>query len=279
MVTLRCTFGVQRDLFLLPPFLDHYQKLGVSDFRIILHSPVPKSAELEEAGNLLSARGLTPASIWITDSWNTGENASRHRDAVADLPDDAWVLSADADEFQIYPQLLPEFIRTIEQKGVNVVQGRLVDFVARDWRLHPPSPGVSPFEQCPVRADPFFRFPGNPGKVMLHRRHVLTAPGHHSYLTGNDRRIVEFPELLTVAHFKWFAAVTDKYTDSSKIAHHSNSWEYAIYLSQINRNFHGFGRLINIILHTTSGSACRQYLRNLKTAVRQKLGWPSGANR
>jgi hypothetical protein len=274
MVTLRCTFGVQRDLFLLPPFLDHYLKLGVSDFRIILHSPVARSAELEAAKDLLAMRGLTPASIWITDSWNTGENAARHRDAVADLSDDTWILSADADEFHIYPQLLPEFIRTIEQQGVSVVQGRLVDFVARDWRLHRPMPEVSLFEQCPVRADPFFRFPGNPGKVMLHRNYVQTAPGHHNYLMGGDREIVEFNEILTVAHFKWFASVTEKYTDPTKIAHHSDSWMYAIYHQQINRNFVGWGRILNLLLHSPAGNFFRPCLNFLHRALRHGMCVP-----
>jgi len=248
---------VQRDLFLLPPFLDHYLKLGVSDFRIILHSPVPDSAQLDTAKELLAAHGLRPAAIWITDKWNTGENAARHRDLVADLQDDAWVLSADADEFHVYPAVLPDFVRALEQQQVSVVQGRLVDFVAKDWRLHPPRPGISLFEQCPVRADPFFRFPGNPGKVMLHRKHVLTAPGHHNYVGDSDREIVEFPELLTVAHFKWFAAVTEKYTDPEKIAHHSDAWMYDVYHQQINRNFVGWGRLVNLLLHTSSGKLCR----------------------
>lgn len=273
MVTLRCTFGVQRDLFLLPPFLDHYLKLGVSDFRIILHSPVPDSAQLDTAKELLAAHGLRPAGIWITDKWNTGENAARHRDLVADLQDDAWVLSADADEFHISPAVLPDIVRALEQQQVSVVQGRLVDFVAQDWRLHPPRPGISLFEQCPVRANPFFRFPGNPGKVMLHRKHVLTAPGHHNYVRDSDREIVEFPELLTVAHFKWFAAVTEKYTDTQKIAHHSNSWEYAVYLANIDRNFHGYGRFINRILHTAEGNACREFLRRLKSATGRRFRW------
>ncbi len=96
---------------------------------------------------------------------------------MAGLSEDAWVLSADSDEFHIYPQLSPEFIRTIEQQGVTVVQGQLVDIVARDWRLHSAMPEVSLFEQCPVRVDAFFRFAGNPGNVMLHRKYVKTASG------------------------------------------------------------------------------------------------------
>lgn len=263
MVTLRCTFGVQRDLFLLPFFIDHYQRLGVSDFRLILHSPVAGSNQLDEAIDILSKRGLSPAGIWITDSWSTGENCIRHQEIVADLSEQAWILSADADEFHIYPLPLPEFTKTIERLGVSVVQGRLVDFVSSDWRLHQPVPEVSLFQQCPIPANPFFRFPGNPGKVMLHRRHVLTAPGHHNYL-ASPVGVVEFPEILTVAHFKWFAAVTEKYTDVTKIAHHSDSWMYSIYHQQINKNFVGWGRLLNILLHTRLGRLGRPYLDLLR---------------
>lgn len=156
------------------------------DLRLILHSPTAGSPQLEEAKDLLSIRGLRPAGIWITVSWSTGENLIRHQDVIADLPEDASILSAkaDADAFYIFPQPLSEFTACIERLGVNVVQGRLVDFVAKCWRLHQPLPDVPIFEQCPVRANPFFRFPGNPGKVMLHRKHIQTAPGHHNYLAS-----------------------------------------------------------------------------------------------
>jgi hypothetical protein len=268
-ITARCTFGVQRDLFLLPFFLKYYQKLGISDLRIILHSRLPGTEELETAIDLLKMHGLEPAQVWITQNWNTGDNASRHREIVNDLSDDAWILSADADEFHLYPEPLVAFISHIEQLGINAVEGRLVDYVASDWRLHPPSRTLDLFQQCPVRANPFFRFPGNPGKVMLHKKFVQTSPGHHNYLSNDINKVVSYPETLSVAHFKWFAAVEQKYIDPTKIAHHSNSWEYQLYQKQIQRNFSGYGRLLNIILHTQFGQTLRPAVDILQSLTRR----------
>ncbi len=271
MPVIRSTFGVDRDLFLLPHFIKHYRSLGVTEFRLILHAGSAESPNLTIARDLLASDGITAADIWITENWNTGENANRHRRAVSDLPDSTWVLTADSDEFHIYPQPLLQFIKGLEESDISVVTGRLVDFVSADWRLHPPRDAVSLFEQCSTVAEPVFRFPGNPGKVMLHRAGVHTTPGHHSYEDCPNKPWGVYPEVLTVAHFKWFASVSEKYTDPSKIAHHSNSWEYQIYSRQINRNFYGFGRLANRVLHTSGGRFFRSAFRTAKGGIKSLL--------
>jgi hypothetical protein len=271
LVTLRTTFGVHRDLWLLRHFLEYYVNLGVQQFRIVLHSTDSESPELAEAKSTLEGYGISPAAIWITRNWNTGDNAAWHRQVVADLSDDSWVISADSDEFHIFPCALREFLQILEEQRVDVVRGRLVEHVAADFRLHAPRDGISLFIQCPIAADPVYPFPGNRGKIVLHRRRVLTTPGHHSYEMAIGDSLNVYPRILTVAHFKWFLNVERKYSDVSLIAHHSASWEYSVYTQQIDRNFRGFGRIVNLLLHAPPIRELRTVCRGVRRLARHCL--------
>jgi hypothetical protein len=271
IICVRSTVGVERDLALLPHFIEHYRRLGVSEFRLILHTRDAQSESLREALSLLQSLDLEPADVWVTQSWNTGANAERHRAIVADLPSDAWIVSTDIDEFHCYPVSLPEFTEQLGRDGYEVVRGRLTDRVSRQFRIVPLIRNVNLLDQFSIEADFWIRNPGDPGKIMLHRKSVLTTPGHHDYERIDGREIQVFPDVLKVLHFKWFDGVEGKYTDPALIAHHSNSWEYALYRNNLDRNFSGFGRKINLVLHSQAGKVVRDVLRKAARAVRSYM--------
>jgi hypothetical protein len=244
---LRSTIGVDRDLPLVPHFLEHYRNLGVERFLLILHARSADSIGLSNAKMTLERAGIEPAEIWITDSWNTGDNASHHRKVVSGLSPESWILSADIDEFHVYPETLPTFIKSISSEGYNCVKGHLVQRVSRDFRLRDLDPTQALGEQFPIETD--FRI-GNPGKIMLHRHYLLTAPGHHAIDESMAAEARTYPYELKVMHFKWYAGVDQKYTNPALMAHHSETWEFAAYDEKIRRNFHGWGRRLNVLTHS-----------------------------
>ena len=268
-IYVRSTVGVERDLNLVRHFVQHYRDLGVSNFRLILHAREEGSIKLQEAIVLLRELGLSPAAIWITKDWDTGSNAGYHRRVVEDLPSDAWIVSTDIDEFHFYPTALPEFTRTLARDGVEVVRGRLIDRVTREFRITPLREDVSLMSQFPVEADFWISNPGNPGKIMLHRNYILTTPGHDSFQAEVSRELIVYPVVLKVAHFKWFKGVEEKYTDPALIAHHSDTWVYPLYQRLIRQNFTGVGRIANLCLHTKLGRVFRGCVRGGVRSIRR----------
>jgi hypothetical protein len=245
-IYLRSTIGVHRDLPLLRHFVDHYRALGVTEFLFALHSPTEDHSKLGDARRILEDLEIVPARIWITQQWNTGANASVHRELVEHLPEDAWIVTADIDEFHEFPHALKRFSKTLEEAGQNVTRGRLTERVAGDFRLHAIRDHPNIQSQFPVET--YFGI-GNPGKIILHRNFILTEPGHHSVDAQSKHCAVYYPDILKVGHFKWFEGVGDKFTDPALIAHHSETWEYSAYGDCIRQNFFGWGRRINVVKH------------------------------
>ena len=264
-IVVRTTIGVERDLVLLQPFISHYRNLGVDTFRIILHARSKTNPELKRAFSILETNGISPAKVWITENWNTGENALMHKKVVHDLPSDTWIVSTDIDEFHEYPKNLPEFVSQLESEKIDVVKGRLIERIARNFCLISPNPNLSLFEQYPIELPLQI---GNSGKIMLHRKFIYTAPGHHDFLPVRDNRTLVYPEILKVMHFKWFEDVRLKYTDPAFMAHHSYDWEFSEYDCFILRNFFGWRRLWNRFYFAPSMS----WLRNSLKFSRRQLG-------
>ena len=244
MIFLRSTFGVHRDLLLVPHFIRHYINLGVQNFLFVLHAQSLNCRQLEEAMEILHEFDIEPAEIWITENWNTGENMHKHRALTAELPQEAWILSSDIDEFHQYPSPLFEFVDQLSEANQNAVRGRLVERVAKDFRLHRLKSDMDIHLQFPCEVS--FGI-GNPGKIMLHRNYLRTTPGHHAVDSDSEQYTNYFPQVLKVAHFKWFEGVEKKYTHRNFIAHHSETWEYSAYDACIRKNFFGWGRRLNVL--------------------------------
>jgi hypothetical protein len=88
---------------------------------------------------------------------------------------------------------------------------------------------------------------GNPGKVMLHRKSITTTPGHHHFEEPHSGAVRVYPQLLKVAHFKWFEGVGQKYVDPALMAHHSDTWAFAAYDQFIQKNFFGWKHWLNAV--------------------------------
>ena len=122
-----------------------------------------------------------------------------------------WVIHADLDEFHIYPQPLPAFVRMCEDHGYTFVQGKWADRLALEGDLPPIELSPSIWEQFPLEADLSLVSGGIPYKVCIAKGyHRSRDGGTHSLdfgftIIGNleeaERRADRYPEILTIDHF------------------------------------------------------------------------------
>ena len=264
-IYLRSTIGAERDISLISHFVEYYRRIGVSEFRFVLHAIDESSTNLKVCIDILENLNIKPTLIWITPNWNTGTNALKHREVVADLPGDTWLISADIDEFHEFPLHLSDFVQYLDAKNIDVVMGRLTERISKDFSLSPLMPKENIFLQFPIQTS--FGI-GNPGKVMLHRKAVRTTPGHHAYEENPLATVNVYPEILKVMHFKWFQGVGQKYVDPSLMAHHSETWEFTAYDVFIRKNFFGWRRQWNCWLHRPWPA----FFRNIAGKARSRLG-------
>jgi len=228
IVRLITCIGVDHDLALLPHFVDHYRALGIAprDMIAILNTPDPDSPQLREARDYCAGTGLQYKE-WIAPytSGTMWEKRREVQNSACDAHD--WVVSADVDEFHLYPEPLPDFLDRCERLGVNVVQGVFVDRLQRAGKLTPVEPGGSVSEQFPLSAAAM----GTVGaigrhhsrhstvKVMALREGIMPARGGHDPLpdrrlrwlygaslgqfTGIDRAQYRFDVPTRVDHYHW----------------------------------------------------------------------------
>lgn len=232
-VRLITCVGVLDDLPLLPAFLEHYMRLGVMAERVhpILNAPSADEPQLSEAEDLLARYGVSPADVWI-GAYTSGEMWERRRrvqQEVAHAHD--WILSADVDEFHVYPDSLSAILDHCEQCGSDCIQGPLIDRLAPSGKLAKIDPEQPLFAQFPVEGDVMCTIGKTAGaddahgtvKMMAFRATVLPGLGGHnprdldqtryllgrplSFLPGIKDPRVRFQVPFRVLHFKWKAGL------------------------------------------------------------------------
>jgi hypothetical protein len=225
------------DLDLLPHFLDHYLGLGIAPeaMRLILNAGDEADAALAAMRDILTARGVAPAEVWIAP-YTSGAMWEKRRamQARSAGPRD-WVISADVDELHEYPEPLKAFLARLDREGVDVVQGPFVDRLAPEGRLAPVRAEPSIWAQFPIEADVIWSVGGRGEhhglagtiKLMAFRGHVAPHIGGHNPAPGQDdlrhwlgRRLGEFPGVANprfrlglparVHHFHWTEGLAEK---------------------------------------------------------------------
>jgi hypothetical protein len=206
VVHLACTvarFQVNR----LEAFLQHYKSLGVDQFWMTIHSPASDAED--DGGQLSTELSKYAADQTIHFSTLTGVFDAmlvrKHHDTLqadAFIPSD-WVLWADVDEFQIYPDDLRCTLARADRMGAMHISGELVDRVARNGILAPLDPHQSIWEQFPVGCALTLQvLKGYSHKVVAAKGAVRLTPGNHEVLPGlGPTRWA--PELAAIHHFKW----------------------------------------------------------------------------
>lgn len=227
-VRLITCVGVEHDLPLLPHFIDHYAALGIPppNMSVILNANDPQSAKLGEAVALASRKSVE-TDIWLAPYTSETMWEKRRKLQKSFMPPRQWLVSADVDEFQEYPEDLGSFLDRCERLGVDTVQGVFIDRLHPEGRLAAIAPDRPLMEQFPVQADVIGaiggvgRHHGRHGtvKLMAFKGSILPARGGHDPQPESRPRFLygaslgQFPEIdrpsyrftvpTKVHHFHW----------------------------------------------------------------------------
>ncbi len=194
--------GILHACDLLPYYLDHYRQLGVERF-VIACNPDQGGGEL---GRQLSAQAdveTLPLPRTFRRSNLVGMVEEETRLRVAG-PDD-WVIPADLDELNQYPDDLPEIVRAMEHDGYTHLVGELRDRLADGGELTsllPFSRGVPIWHQYPLEGSVTSQLArGSVEKVLLSRGDLGWTVGHHRMRP--TPMLKAYPKMGTAYHFKW----------------------------------------------------------------------------
>jgi len=227
-ISLVSYVGVSSGPGLIRHFIDHYHRLGVDRFLLVLHAP-PGDNRTPEVLEILQHYKAQP--VETTTEFSTPRKLVRFNAILAQHcePQD-WVLYADTDEFHVYPKPLHQLIAECRQKGYEFIRGRLIDRVAVGGELRPITSSIPIFEQfaCVANITGDIRF-GWEGKVCATKATRRLGEGgmHTLHYGGQDRQInydrtlvdtLGYPETIDVLHFRW---------DSTVVARLRNKFEGA----------------------------------------------------
>ncbi len=158
-VFLTCCVGLDHDIVLLDAFCRHYLDLGIEKdkFLLVLNtSDNGNRINRIDAGNaVLKKYGIEPMDIWCT-RYESEEKWRRVHDLLSKYvgPND-WVVHPDTDEFHEIPfNDYHEMIVDFESRGVNAVQGILIDRLRNDCTIPKNIEGFNDiFEEFPKHAN------------------------------------------------------------------------------------------------------------------------------
>ncbi|WP_181408174.1 hypothetical protein [Pararhizobium mangrovi] len=231
-VRLFSCVGLDADAALLAPFLDHYIGLGLdpATMHLILNQAERDEAKLAAAHRVLRDRGVGEPDVWI-GAYTSETMWERRREMQQRCcAADDWVVSADVDEFHVYPAPLGDMIAWMEENRFDVLDGPMIDRLAVDGTLPPITPERSLDRQFPLEADIMCTAGKRHGEkdatgtvtMMLFRARFEPGRGGHGPLQKNaafayGMNLAAFPRIkdpafrfrlpARVNHFKWHGAV------------------------------------------------------------------------
>lgn len=199
---------------LISHFIRHYKNAGVDKFLIIFHEA---DGHAFRAKNILKSHNIDP--VMIVEDYSASIKARRVEKIKARYvsPDD-WVIYADVDEFQVYPEKLSGLLRKCDRMGYDALPGVFVDRVAIKGELKEVTESPSVWEQYPYRANVTSELSGGwTRKICVARASVpLNYTGAHTrlYDCGVHREYKttyldcrNWPEKTEIHHFKWDATL------------------------------------------------------------------------
>src|SRR5688572_2502814 len=127
---------INADGDILQAWLDHYVRLGVTRFHVVLHGPE------EENAALLALRGRYPIEVHETYGGPfLGREKKRRLDRVLAGLTNQWLLLVDSDEFLELPVgSIAEVIRLLERTDTDAFSAPMVQRIRADGSLESPDP-------------------------------------------------------------------------------------------------------------------------------------------
>lgn len=207
MLHLVCTFSIFAQNR-LAQFVTHYRNLGIDRFWLTPHVD-PKHEDSAAAAEAIKAIGVASHDAQVRPlpllSYDFDAKIARHHhdQLQRDIPSGDWIVWADIDEMQAYPEPLESLIAQAERNREGAVSGEFVDRIDREGRLTAFDPERPIGEQYPVGCNLSATvMRGFTHKVVLARSSVRVTSGNHEVLESPDA--FRFSEsLAAVHHFKW----------------------------------------------------------------------------
>ena len=193
-----CVFD---DARLLPHFLGHYDRFGVTEFHI--------AAPAELANYIVNASSgysvIQYNDLNVAGSFTGGAEAVTKMRELAQGPEE-WVVIVDLDEFVEFPNRVTDLIGKVEAEGGNIARGIMYDRFAIDGHLKTFDDNSELSAVFPVRAR--FRslvMRGNEFKGVLVKGHLRSRHAHHEF---DDER--PYSQMLEISHYKWNDRAIDR---------------------------------------------------------------------
>jgi hypothetical protein len=198
-----CVFDDSR---LLPHFLRHYVRFGVTEF----HIAAPPNLAGYVGSTTRALRAIQHNDFNVAGSFTGGVEAVTKMRELAQGPEE-WAVIVDLDEFVEFPEPVTDLVGKVEAEGGNIVRGIMYDRFAIDGHLKSFDDSSNLSALFPVRAR--FRsavMRGNEFKGLLVRGHLKSQYAHHQFYHERP-----YSKLLDISHYKW----NDRAIDRTRLAH------------------------------------------------------------
>ena len=191
---MRLFVSIFDDAGLLPHFLRHYVRFGITEFRV---------AAPPHLSDYVRSAGVGHNVIQYND-FDVAETVTGGVSAVAVMRErvqqgDEWIVIVDLDEFVEFGQPVQRIVKDIEREGANIARGILYDRFTVDGRPTPFDDDSDLPSLYPVRA----RFVknvmgGEDRKGVLVKGHLESRGAHHAF---HDE--VRYSTMFEISHYKW----------------------------------------------------------------------------
>ncbi|CAL6334343.1 glycosyltransferase family 4 [Bathycoccus prasinos] len=212
---------------LISNFIQHYEKLGVRNEKMLFTIQITDNVESKVLSNLISI--LKSKGVYFDvflGKWSSEALMYHQAHKLLHCTSrEDWIIVADSDEFHEYPgNNVSEFLFKIGAQGYNVVNGIFLDRVASNGNLLELTGNEKLFKKFNLGCRLHNKFHlGTPKKVMAFKGYLRINRGHHrlalcwfwtrrNYLhltpwsecpPKNEDEIKPFEKRLNVHHFKW----------------------------------------------------------------------------
>lgn len=223
------------DPVLFEHWVTHYLSLGIGreNFLLVFHAKSEDSESIATFRRILSSLGVNAKITFMYGEFNVFRKylySVQCRQQFAGKND--WILLADVDEFQEYPEPLVDFLRAADQRGCYAVRSRFNDRFANDYlpkkvvrevALESQFPKSLRFTQLILR--------GCCTKIAAHKMQVMTSEGGNHSVWPDPRKEAEDPRIIQsrdvkVHHYKWTEGIEKRLAERDAFLSKSQvSWK------------------------------------------------------
>jgi hypothetical protein len=198
----------------IPQFVEHYLSLGIDRLWLTLHFPPSMSRNeirsvTRKTTRILNSQGIDYLGHLVCpfDAMSLRQHHDMLQTAVN--PND-WIVWADIDEFQVYPQKLSKCIAEAERTGATAMSGEFIDRVALGGELKCFDPDSPIWNQFPIGCDVTKRILlGQTNKVVCSQASIRIKHANHDPIR-HQPTVSWLPYLAAVHHFKWDSTVVER---------------------------------------------------------------------